>query len=207
MRWKNILYVSLFLLLILNMATTGVSAQPYVSVDPPMASISALGVTKTIEINVTDVVNLYGFDLVVGYNYTLLEVTDVTPVGPNQVVPPASNQYTFLDTSVPGYVYVGVAFLEYMGAVPFTGNGTLIWITFNGTALGSGTIDIDENETYLYNNLGGTIVTDPPVDGEIEVVPEFPAAIATLLLLIATLAATFLGKIVWPRKRRGPATT
>jgi hypothetical protein len=40
----------------------------------------------------------------------------------------------------------------------------------------------------------------------ITIVPEFPTSIVTPLLLIATLAATFLGKMVWSRKRKDAPT-
>lgn len=206
MRWKNILYASLLLLLILNLTTTSVGALPYLSVDPPTEIISAPGEEKTIKINITDVEDLFGFDLWIDYNSSFLEVTEVTVVGTGQVVPTDPSKYSYADLSVNGTVKVGVAFLEALGAVPFDGNGTLLWITFNGTALGANTIDISDTQTYLYNSWAMEIEMDTAIDGEITVISEFPAAVTTLLLLMTTLAATLLGKIVWSRKRRGPAT-
>lgn len=89
---------------------------------------------------------------------------------------------------------------------------TLLWVDvvnewmviIDGTPLST------EERTVAYNGTHysiyftyGTGIHEVAIKGA-WVVPEFPAAMVTSLLLIATLAAAFLGRIFWLKKRRGP---
>ena len=198
---RAILCISLFLSLIVSTTITGVNAQlPYVYVDPPSVQIQAVGQTVMVNVTVFNVTGLYGWDVRLNYNSTLLNMTSATEYGTNSAV--GAEPHTWTDVSVAGSARVGCAFSEAGGAVAFDGTGVLAFLTFQGNMLGISNLTFVEFLTLLYDSEGGFIPKDPSVGGEIEVIPEFPPSVAVTLLLIATLAAAFLGKTLWPRKRK-----
>ena len=208
MRWRNIFYAPLFILLIVSMTITGVSANPtHVYVDPPTVTIEALGENATIAINVSQVSNVHVYEFWLNYDTTLLDALEVTigPVAPGLVYlqprDPATDEWKPIYDEE-GLVKVVVTLLD---PSTFTDSGTLAYITFNGTAAGTSVLELIDEHTNLYNPDLDTIPSSP-VDGEIVVIPEFPAILVTPLLLIATLAAALLRKKFWSRKRRDSAT-
>jgi len=203
-KWKNILLMPLFLLLITSMTTTSVKAQnPYLSVNPPTATINAVGQTVTITVNVTEVAQgLSGFDIRIYYNQSIVSYTkyNYTVDGPGQVFPPlGTGTRNFYDYSVAGDLYLSLT-LSYPTLVNATAGGTVVWITFQGLMEGISNLTFDDAWTFMFNYMGDPITTDPSNPGQITVIPEFPAAIATLLLLTTTLTATLLGKTIWSKK-------
>ena len=210
-RWKNIFYAPLFILLTVSMTITGVSASglAQVYVDPPTVTIEELGENATVAINVSEVSNLYGYEFWLSYNTILLDAVEVTigPVAPEQIflgpIDPETMEWKPIYDEE-GLVKVVVTFLS---GPAFTGSGTLAYITFNGTATGTSVLGLIDEHTVLLDPGHNEIDSLPPVDGEIVVVPEFPATLVTPLLLIATLAAALLAKKFWSRKHPGQAIT
>lgn len=186
----------------LAMLAPSVSAAPgpWIAVEPAKTEFKdanycdSNNTVFTVKINVYNITNLYGYDIVLYYNSSHLENTANTEKGTGQVCPVNTAQYTYADLSTPGTVSISVAFLEAMGALVFNGNGTLIWMTFKiiycppqNTGVPGGytwentTLDISAGETFLYNKLGGTIVLDSMDDGEVchgtaDLVPGAPTA-------------------------------
>jgi hypothetical protein len=203
LKWKYMLLtVPIFLLLIASASITGVNATSVakISVKPPSVNIQAVGQNVTIEVNVTNVQLLYGWDIQLTYNSTLLTYVGYTVIGPNQVCPSQHPNYTLTDVSVAGTIIHGCAFSGAEGALPFNGSGVMEWITFKGTMKGVSNLSFIEDETFLWDPNGNAITRNPCANGQITVLPEFPTAIAMSLVLIATLAAASLGKIVRSRK-------
>jgi len=203
LKWKNILFMPLFLLLIASMTTTTVRAQnPMLFIDPPTATIDAVGQKVTITVNVTQVTNVGGFDIRINYNQSILSYTknNYTVDGPGQLFPPlGTGTRNFFDNSGTGYVYLSLT----MGyPTVMSGSGRVVWITFGGLMEGVSNLTFNPTFTKIFDSDGNPITQDPPGDGQITVIPEFPAAIATLLLLTTTLTATLLGKTVWSKKHR-----
>ena len=200
----------------LHAVFTEASSPTYISLNPMEITVSAPGETFTVDVNIHNVTNMKGYEFKLGFNTTLLTVTGSDEYGRDtegNVVPgPAQPEdpmfypgkyidYTYywtpLQNITDGFVYAGA--FTIVGA-PFTGSGTLFTINFTALAVGDCTL-------HLY----GTVFSDPmaqeiPVDispdATVTVIPEFPAAIVTPLLLITTLVATFLGKMVWSKKRK-----
>ena len=220
LKWKNITYAPLFLLLIVSTTITGVNANPgpKMLVAPSSEIIQAPGENKTVRINCTDVINYYGADVWLSYNNSIINCTDVTVDGPGQVAPPPGSKRVLsvkYKPGDPGYeagiIKLSCTFVYAEGADPFNGSGTIAWITFEGLieAVSNLTFVLPGVRTKMYEidlsvtpPVSSVMDMDPPVGGEIEVIPEFPTAIIMSLLLITTLAAAFLGKIVWSRKRQ-----
>ena len=212
---KNTPRIALVLLLIANITLISIpqvdaASTPTLSVDPPEYTAPAPGHNFTVSINVTNVERLGSFEFYLGYNTTLLEAVScsLTPIIdeyfsyliPSPWTPTAG---IFHDRS---HVYFGSGGLIDMD-VPFTGSGALLTITFTALEEGSGTLDLyDTLLTGITPEYDIYTIAHEVDDGSITVVPEFPASILMPLLLILTLAATFLGKIVWSRKRKDIST-
>jgi len=184
----------------------GVSVQelPIVSLNPMEFEVPAPGESFTIDVNVTDVANLQGYEFKLEFNNTLINATAVTP-GP---IHPAGTLYipgreinstyiwTPLQNVSDGFVWAGAVLPLFQ---TFTGSG--IMMTINFTALATGNCTLHLYDTELVDSLG-EYLEHTTLDGSVTVIPEFPTAIVMPLLLIATLAAAFLGNIVWSRKRK-----
>ena len=162
MGWQNIvkgkkptcaLLVALLVMLILSMATVSVSVdQAKLFVDPPTYIATLLGEVFTIDINITDVQGLKGFNLKLGYNTTLLDTLDAA-VGP---FPSRPLSYSLIQVNeTEGYVWFSVVS---MGAAD--GNGTLATITFNATYEESASCILDLYDTELFYSGGGLIDHD-----------------------------------------------
>jgi hypothetical protein len=74
-------------------------------------------------------------------------------------------------------------------------------VTINFTATAERSCILDFTLTQLFDSLG-TPIEHEALDGVVTVIPELPAALVVPLLIIATLAAAFLGKMFWSRKRK-----
>lgn len=140
-------------MLILSMAPVSVSVgQAKLSVDPPTYIATLLGEVFTIDINITNVQGLKGFDLKLGYNTTLLDTLDAV-VGS---FTPRPLSYSLIQVNeTEGYVWFSVVS---MGAAD--GNGTLATITFNATYAESASCILDLYDTQLFYSGGGFIDHD-----------------------------------------------
>jgi len=204
LRWKNILLMPLFLLLIASMTTTSVKANPLdLFIDPPTATINAVGQKVTVTVNVTAVSGCSGFDIRIYYNQSILSYTvgNYTVDGPGQVFPTTGVRY-FTDASIPGDLYLVLALSQSPPNLINTTGGIVVWITFQGLMEGVSnlTFNTGVTGTFVYDSIGNPMTIDNLYPGQITVIPEFPAAIATLLLLTTTLTATLLGKTIWSKK-------
>ena len=199
-------HVFLVLLLVACITTMGIprtsASVTKIELNPIEIVVSAPGQNFTVDVNVTDVTGLNGFEFHLNYNTTLLDALDVTP-GP--VIPatrflgpldPVTFEWTPINDTL-GQVRVTCTFLP--PASPFTGDGTLVTINFTATAERSCILDF--TLTQLFDSLG-TPIEHEALDGVVTVIPELPAALVVPLLIIATLAAAFLGKMFWSRKRK-----
>lgn len=179
-----------------------ISLNPVEIIVPPPGE--SLPYNFTVDVNITDVVNLWIFEFKLDYDTSLLDAISVIP-GP---VVPETRMLSPIDTGtgewIPindtlGRVSVVCTFL--FPAMSYTGSDTLMTINFTATAEGSSALQF--NSTGLFDS-GAYSISHDKLDGSVTVIPEFPAFLVMPLLLIATLAAAFLGKMVWSRKRQGP---
>jgi len=137
-------------------------SQPLLYLYPPSYVATSLG-EFTIDVNIFNVSNLQGFEFKLGYNTTILDVTNVT-LGPMMFFP-----FVYFDWHrypVDGYIRVKANITSGETA---NGTGTLATITLNATYRGAASCALDLYETALTDPQGGSI-SHEVADGEYEFV-------------------------------------
>ena len=208
---KSIACVPLILLLIASMTLVDVprvrGQSTVLRVDPQEYEAPVVGHSFTVNVTIVDVSRLSAvyFDLL--YNTTLLDgiACSLTPISEDYLadyVPaPWSSTASIFDDE--GRISFGAVFKD--PDDPFNGTGAVLTITFTATELGNCTLQLSDTKVggiSPYPDYTIYPIEHTVVDGSVTVVPEFPAAIVLPLLLIVTLAAAFLGKMFWSRKRK-----
>lgn len=132
-----------------------VSPVPKFHVVPKSTVDATLRPGDTLNINVTisDVVELQGFEFKLGYNTTVLNATDVT-------VTPFLNEPTSVDKGMNntlGYLWVKV---NSTAAEPVSGSGTLANVTYQ--IVGEGECILDLYQTKVNDTLSGTVSEHSP---------------------------------------------
>ena len=165
------------LVAVLAIAIASVSVEadpqlPKIFVDPPTYTATTLGEVFTININVSNVQNLTGFEFKLGYNTTLLDAMDVVE-GP--FPKPPTGRLTEINEAE-GYVWILVT------SNPTSGNGTLAKITFKTTYAESASCTL-----HLYD----TVLADPenPITHEAE---DGNYRFATLSITVTTDKLVYL---------------
>lgn len=106
------------------------SAETMICIDPSEASF--VGKAFSVSINIVDVSNLYGYDIWLRYNTTLLEVLSV---GSPHFLPEPMIEIIEPE----GIVHIYKILLP--PAPPVFGSGTVAFVIFNATAVGSCILD------------------------------------------------------------------
>jgi len=137
-QYLNLVLIAMLIVSIVPLFAPSVSAYTADSVyiDPPTKSYVSdtyctySGTEFTLQLKVDNVQQLYGYDVAIDYNATLLELVSTSVTGTGQVVPTSTSQYSFLESNSPGKVRAAVGFFSTLGAPSFNGSGTLEWMTF-----------------------------------------------------------------------------
>jgi len=193
--WKKPIVISTFfwLMLILNQATIANAAQTVVQVEPP-ESYASMNQTITIDVTIADVENLYGLEVALYWNSSILDVVniDVRLWQPDGIFYGDPN---IVENSSTGGKYLLVA-TSINPAPSFNGSGNIVQITFNATGSGGTKLDL-ESQLYDYPPLD----REPRISWPIEhtdvdglVIPEFPNGLILLLFLIVTASAFVFSK-------------
>ena len=151
---KTTIYTFLVITLLLSVATLVNPGSGWVPPSPgtwvyihPTPKIASVGETFTINVNVFNVTNLYGFEFSLVYNSTVLDGLSVelpsghflTPVNPEKIyiqVLDVNDAYN----ATHGIVNATVMLLA--PEQPRSGSGTFVTITFKATALGECDLDL-----------------------------------------------------------------
>jgi len=174
------------------------SAQTIVKVDPPTISVNK-GEVFTVNITVIDVQNLYGVEVDVRWNTSLLQLMDVDiRLGVNSH-PDGVLYEHFINITQENTGEYTIAATSYTPAPPFNGSGNIIRITFQAIDDGETAIDLEtklydypppdrvqrESQPIPYTTINGTII----------IIPEFSnAIILVIFLIIATTLLTLLAR-------------
>jgi hypothetical protein len=180
-----------------------------VSILPPTVTINAPGENVTVDLNITDVINLYAYEIIMWYSNSIVNVTSVVrppghfmePSDPaNQFIPKWEIKNNYNATH--GRIWLGFTLLAPEPAK--SGSGILAKITFKGLSEGTTQVAIAypgyQYPAKLADNTGQPI-PNIAESGTITVVPEFPSmTIPIILMLIFTTA--YILKITRSKKKR-----
>jgi hypothetical protein len=195
---KKSLLVVLISVLFLNVFTIHANAaETNVAPDPLSMQIDQIGENTTVTVKVTNVTDLFTWQIRLYFNSTILNCTSesawlpTSHVFDNKTIVPVA---AVVDSDENGtYIDYGCT-LIFLGE-EFTGNGTLCQINFTGMAEGSSALSFGPwpSTTFLLDH-DGVDITFGVTDGEIIVIPEFPTLALLSLLMILTLVATIIAE-------------
>jgi hypothetical protein len=172
---------------------TGVAS---VYVDPSAQTVGAVGDSFIVNVNVSGVSDLYGYEFQLLYDPTVMNGTGQPAEGP--FLENGGETFFFVlifsdhYDSTHGMAWVRCTLSGNVSGV--SGSGVLATIEFKSLALGS---------SILLHLSSVELVTGPPspsyipnqdFDGTVTVILEFAPALAFLTLIIASLLAVFAGK-------------
>ncbi len=167
-----------------------------VSILPAEVTINEPGQTTTVDLNITDVTNLYGYEIKVWFENDIVNATEVVrPLG--HLLEPSDPEKEFVPkweikndyNATHGYIWLSYTLLAPESAR--SGSGILAKITFVGLEEGT-TIVILNNypgtsgPVKLANNEGQPIAHTAN-NGSVIVIPEFSIGMVLALLLAVSL--------------------
>jgi len=148
----NRLWMLLTIIATLTFALAGVgkASTAKIALDPPKVKDIDPGGTFTVDVTVTDVNNLYGWQFLMHFDPDVVQVDNVTEgpfLGstgetPFPLPPTIDNDQ--------GFVIAGSTFQLPFPADGVTGNGVLATIAFSVTGRGTINLEFDEDETLTY---------------------------------------------------------
>lgn len=135
-------------------------------VEPQSVKVWGVGESFTINIKVTEVGGLYGWQIKLYYNPNVLNATGIDE-GPF-LKTQGETLFNFTFNQMQGQV---AAFDTLIGDVPgASGTGVLLTITFKAKNIGNSMLDLAETETILGDKNGNKIIHNV-IDGVVQVVP------------------------------------
>jgi hypothetical protein len=179
----------------------------------PASTNPLLGNTITINITLSNVQNLYGVDVTLLWNPTVLKIQNVNlRLGVESyadgVLHKAAGDDIFVATETADQAN-GEYHLVATSVAPapsFSGSGNIAILTFNVTEVGHSELTLT-TELSDYNPSGSNPIGHTDVSGSVDsVIPEFPSATAISLMLILVITAIVLYKKM-PRKTSVTAKT
>jgi len=199
--WKKAIIVVLFVIFLssgfpLHQAMGQSTAT--VSVQMTTTSILNKGDNFTVNINVTNVIGLAAWQVVLFYPSSVLNGTQVEE-GPFLMTGGSTtflvNPFTDNYNATYGILIVGDTLL---GNANVNGSGTLANVTFTAVATGPCVLHLDTTGLYhgivteLDDGTNGLNVNEIPfttVDGQVTIIPEFPSLAILPLFMIATIVS------------------
>lgn len=172
------------------------SGETIVKVDPSTISVDK-GEKFTVNVTVIDVQNLYGVEVVVRWNASLLQLVSVDiRLGVNSH-PDGVLYEPFMNITQENIGEYLIAATSYTPAPPFNGSGNIIKITFQATNNGETKIDL---ETKLYDYpppdrepRESLPIPHTTIDGNVTIIPEFSnMIIPVMVLILVTVILTLL---------------
>ena len=195
-----ILFATLLTLSLIQPVFPQGSGNTTVAVNPQVTN-ALLGETIKVNITLSNVQNLYGVDVTLLWNPSALSVQNIDirlgveshPDGVLHETPSADIfiQENITDQANGEYDLIATSIAP---APSFSGSGNIAIITFNVTDVGHSEL-ILITELGDYNPSGSNLIDHTDVDGSVDsVIPEFPSAIAIVIVLILVTAATVVYK-------------
>lgn len=169
----------------------------------PSTTTPASGEIFAVNITVSNVQNLYGVDVELSWNASVLQVLNVDlrlgveshPDGVlHEILPDAEIEIVENDVSAETGTYHIVA-TSVNPAPSFSGSGNIAVLTFNVTSLGHSGFALEtELADYPVSDDPANLIEHVTNAGAINVIPEFPSLITVALLLALATAAVVFSK-------------
>lgn len=162
---------------------------------PPSQTVGAVGDSFTVNVSISDVSNLYGYELQLYYDSTLMNGTQVTEgsflkSGGSQTFFYVAN-FTDHYNSTHGVLYVTSTLTESVAGL--SGAGILTTVTFKALALGDSVpLHLADVRLSVPNALPISCLDS---DGTVTVIPEFTSIVEVLTLVTASLLGILIGKL------------
>jgi hypothetical protein len=170
------------------------------------ASQPHVGDTLTVNIKISNVQNLYGVDVTLKWNTTVLNLISATPklgvesnpegilhessTYPIEIIDntatQSSGEYHLLATSTGS------------STPAFTGSGTIATVTFTVTTIGSTELALNDVEIAIKGNVDA-VTPSTSVDSVNPVIPEFPTVTILIIALVAVAALAVSTKMLASR--------
>jgi hypothetical protein len=182
-----------FLTLPFGFLATVYAESTRIFLDPASQTVAAVGDIYTVNVSISDVSNLYGYELKLYYNSTLMNGTQAIE-GPFLKSGGQTFFYTvnFTDNynSTHGLLYIVCTLTGNLSGV--SGSGVLATVKFEALALGNSSLlhlaDVKASDP------NSSSISHEDSDGSVTVLPEFTSLFATLTLIIASVFAILLEK-------------
>jgi hypothetical protein len=203
---SQIILVSIIaLFLALNfLVRTGFAQGTVVEVLPSTVSAD-VGQSFAINVTVVNVQNLYGVDVVVNWNSSVLQLVNadvrLAPTDADGVLYNSSTDSVWIQANnltSPGSYEISATSVG--PAPPFNGTGNIVIITFNVTGSGYSSIDLTESQLWNY-----ALVNEPPISMPIDhstvggqfsttTTVEIPNSAIFLVFTVLTVSALVVSK-------------
>ncbi len=199
---QRVLYLAFLIGLFIacNTMTLVRAQETVVYIAPQSNLIPQIGETFSINVSVTDLTNLFGYDFILWYNTTMLDCLSVewptnhflTPnLNPSNIFKVKTIEDNFNETT--GAVRVVTTLTG--DEPPKNGSGVLVTITFNSTT----TDGPSPVKLYWPGFVYPVKLSDPDgnpipcnaISGEVTVISEFPLISMILFLVLMTATVTF----------------
>jgi hypothetical protein len=207
-----ILFATLLTLSLVQPVFPQGSGNTTVAVNPQVTN-ALIGETIKVNITLSNVQNLYGVDVSLLWNPSALSVQNIdirlgVESHPDGVLHETPSAEIFIQENTTDQVngeYDLIA-TSVAPAPSFSGSGNIVIITFNVTDVGHSDL-ILITELGDYNPSGSNLIDHTDVDGSVDsVIPEFPSAIAIIIVLVLVTAAAFVYKRIG-KSHSKPKTT
>jgi hypothetical protein len=185
-------------LLLLSVSMVKVDAQQTkIYVNPKSSTVSDIGDVFTVKVTIADVTDLYGFELKLGYNTTILDIEKTT-------IQPFLNEpnYVIFDEMNEDEGWYLLAVTSWAPAAPKSGGGTLAEITFKATGIGNCTLDL--YDVKLANSTAG-LIPHQAINGEVTTLEQpddssEPFSLVNVAIVIV-VAVSFVAALYYVKKK------
>jgi hypothetical protein len=163
-----------------------------VFLDPPTQTVGAVGDHFFVNVSISDVSNLYGYELKIYYNSTIMNGTSATEGSFLRGGGPTFwDLANFTDdyNSTEGVLYVADLLTAQVSGV--SGGGVLARIEFKSVALGNCVLHLEDVEL---SDPTSSQISHADSDGAVTVVPELTPTGAFLIVIITSLFGILIGK-------------
>lgn len=216
MKKRNLLLTYLITLFVFSNAIPYVSAQQtVVYIDPSSYTVPEVGMSFTINVSITNVTSLYGYELILWYNTILLDGAKVE-LPPNHVLTPSESNRIFHSTQIDddfngthGLIWVVATLLN--PESPKNGSGVLATITFNASKAGGPSPLRLYSPGFVYpvklSNPDANPIECTAVDGTVEVIqgsPEQPTWMYIGFVIAVTVIIAVAATLVYRKRTKKP---